>query len=508
MQYSCEQAAGVNETILIVDDNQQTASFLELLVEQGGYSCMTASTGSGAVEIVQKEKIDLVLLDVIMPDVDGITTASKIKSIAGNCFLPVIMVTALCADEDKIAGLTHADDYITKPFSGDELLARMKSLLRLRRLHRELSRSKARFENLYENFPHLYISIDSECNIIDCNRFFRETFHVKKQDAVGRSVFSFLQSDDGELENFLKSFTLSDGPSVKQRVFNLVSPNFSEPIIISMKAVYMAAEESSFSVVIAMEDITGQIRLQEQQRIARNQLYRSARLASIGTLASGVAHELNNPLTAILGFSSALLDRIKKKESINKNELEQYLQIINVESLRCRNIVESLSKFSRDSETNVRSISLYDCIVDTLQLTKSKAARLNITINHSIPAHIKVRADLNKLEQVFVNILSNCFDFCPANSVIEIRPVSSREPSKYYAIKIIDNGPGIKPTDLPHVFDPFFTTKEVGNGTGMGLAICYKIMEECNGNIDIISEKGNGTTIVLEIPLSEADNEG
>jgi PAS domain S-box-containing protein len=505
MSYHCNQTEDANQTILIVDDNQQTASFLEILVEQGGYPCIIASTGSSAVQIVQEKKIDLVLLDVVMPDIDGITTANKIKSIAGNDFLPIILVTALCADEDKIAGLAYADDYITKPFSSEELLARMKSLLRMRRLHRELSKSKARFENLYENFPHLYISIDSDCNIIDCNRFFRETFKVKKSDAVGKSVFSFLQSQDSDLENFLKSFTTADESVVKQRIFTLTPAVFPEPVIISMKAVYMGAEDSSFSVVIAMEDITSQVRLQEQQRIARNQLYRSARLASIGTLASGVAHELNNPLTAILGFSSALLDRIKKQESINKNELEQYLQIINAESLRCRNIVESLSKFSRDNETNIKDISLHDCINDTLQLIKAKAARLNITINNSIPPNIKVRADLNKLEQVLINILSNCFDFCPANSLVEISSIFSREPSKFYAVEIADNGPGIKPKDLPHVFDPFFTTKEVGNGTGMGLAICYKLMEECGGNIDIISENGNGTTVVLEIPLSEKD---
>ncbi|HEX3020242.1 MAG TPA: ATP-binding protein [Chitinispirillaceae bacterium] len=505
MPYSYEKTVG-NETILIVDDNCQTASFIELLLTQAGFSCLTADTGGGAVDIVQGKKIDLVLLDVVMPDVDGITTASKIKSIAVNEFLPVIMVTALSADEDKVAGLTHADDYITKPFSGDELLARMKSLLRMRRLHQELSKSKARFENLYENFPHLYISIDSKCNITDCNRFFRETFHVEKQDAVGKSVFTFLQSADSELEKFLKSLTLSVVPAVLQRVFTLTYHGFAEPVVISMKAVYMGTEGSSFSAVIAMEDITNQVHLQELQRIARNQLYRSARLASIGTLASGVAHELNNPLTAILGFSSALLDRIKKQESINKNELEQYLQIINIESLRCRDIVENLSKFSRDSETNVRSISLYDCIKDILQLVKAKAARLHITINHSIPDHIMVRADLNKLEQVFINILSNCFDFCPQNSTVEISPVFSRDSSKFYAIKVTDNGPGIKASDLPHVFDPFFTTKEVGKGTGMGLAICYKLMEECNGNIDIISENDNGTTVVLEIPLSVEGN--
>lgn len=499
MQYSDENCSS-NESVLIVDDNNQTATFIQFLLEQAGFSCILSDSGNKAVEIVQNQKIDLILLDVIMPDIDGLTAASKIKSIAGKEFLPIIMVTALCADEDKVAGLTYADDYITKPFSGDELLARMNSLLRMRRLHRELSKSKARYESLYENFPHLYISVDSDYKIIDCNRFFRETLRLEKQQVVGKSILSILQSDS-EVKQFLDSFSHSDSPLVKQRNFILERECSSEPMVISMKAVNMGTEETGVSLVIAMEDITTQVRLQEQQRKARNQLYRSARLASIGTLASGVAHELNNPLTAILGFASALLDRMEKQESIIKSELEQYLQIINTEALRCRDIIESLSKFSRDSETNVTNVSLFDCIEDTLRLTKARAARTRISIRNLVPPDVKVKADLNKLEQVFVNVLSNCFDFCAQDSAVEISPVNSREPLKYYTIKVSDDGPGIKSSDLAHVFDPFFTTKEVGNGTGMGLAICYKIMEECNGSIDIISEVGKGTTVVLEIPL-------
>lgn len=507
MHCSNDNTVKFNETILIVDDNIHTAGFIQLLLEQAGFDSLISDTGLGAVEVVKNNLVDLVLLDVVMPDIDGITAASKIKALAGNDFLPVIMVTALSTDEDKVAGLSYADDYITKPFSSDELLARMNSLLRTRRLHRELSKSKARYESLYENFPHLYISIDSNFNIIDCNRFFREIFQVNKNDAVGKSIFHFFQSVDSDLESFLNSFNHENCPSIQQRVFRLLRSGFSEPLYINMKAVLMSAEGTSSSIVIAMEDITSQLRLQEQQRIARNQLYRSARLASIGTLASGVAHELNNPLTAILGFSSALLDRINKNEEIDKNELAQYLQIINTEALRCRDIIENLSKFSRDNETKIQDISLSDCIEDTLKLLKAKAARLNITITHTVPRNVKVKTDINKLEQVMVNILSNCFDFCPQNSLINICPINSREPAKYYAIKISDNGPGIKNSDLPHVFDPFFTTKEVGNGTGMGLAICYKLMEECSGCIDIISEKGNGTSVVLEIPVSNSDIE-
>ena len=116
-------------------------------------------------------------------------------------------------------------------------------------------------------------------------------------------------------------------------------------------------------------------------------------------------------------------------------------------------------------------------------------------------ADVQVKADSSRLEQVLVNILSNCVDFCPPDSSVTIElDDEGWERMKYVTLSITDNGPGIAPDVVPKVFDPFFTTKEVGKGTGMGLSICHKIMEESNGNIDINSEPGKGTTVLLEIP--------
>jgi signal transduction histidine kinase len=256
-----------------------------------------------------------------------------------------------------------------------------------------------------------------------------------------------------------------------------------------------------------MEDVTRQVQLQDEQKIARKQLYRSARLASIGTLASGVAHEMNNPLTAILGFSSALLDRVEHDEKIDDTELDQYLKIINVEALRCRDIVENLSRFAREADITQTHFSLNNCINDAIQLVRSKASRVNISIVNELKEVIEVCADQNKLEQVFVNLLSNAIEFCPPGASVRIVAESPIDTVKGFTIKIIDNGPGIKPDILPKVFDPFFTTKAVGNGTGMGLAICHKIMEEVSGSIDIISEDGRGTSVILNFPAQKKTTE-
>jgi len=489
-----------DETILIVDDNEDTAEYIATLLDDAGYRTIVVDCGVKAIEIIKEKKIDLALLDVLMPDMNGMAVAQQIKSFAGTDFLPVILVTALCTDADKVEGLQYADDYLTKPFSADELLARINSLLRIRRLHRELLHSKERYQCLYENFPHLYISINSARNITNCNRFFREKFALSSETIVGKSIFTLFREQDHEtVEAFLQSFNENNTSLVDQRIFTAVNPENGENMQLSLKAVYTGLEDDGLNIVIAMEDITVQVRLQEEQKIARQQLYRSARLASIGTLASGVAHEINNPLTAILGFSSALTSRIEQREPLDEQELSEYLGIINKEALRCRDIVENLSKFAREADIETVRVNLRQCVEDALKLIHARANRANLTIVNNIDPSILIRSDANKLEQVFINIFANCIDFCTSGSQVIIgnKPVSDSD--KYCSISIADNGPGIAADILQKVFDPFFTTKEVGQGTGLGLAIVHKIIEESNGHIDIISEQGIGTTVLLDM---------
>ena len=132
----------------------------------------------------------------------------------------------------------------------------------------------------------------------------------------------------------------------------------SEGLYVALSAVQMVESAAHPDLVIVMQDISHNVKLEQEQRNARIQMYRSARLASIGTLASGVAHELNNPLTAILGFSSALIQRVRENTEINVDELSQYLSIINSETLRCRDIIENLSKFALEREVNIQDFPI------------------------------------------------------------------------------------------------------------------------------------------------------
>ena len=357
------------------------------------------------------------------------------------------------------------------------------------------------YRRRFESVPHLCVSVKPDGTIISCNRLFSDFWNRSDKKAEGTNISSYLRPEDKALfVRFLSSVTQTD-PVPQQNIFEWTLPGAGGSLKISVKAAVVDDAGGSKEIVLAMEDVTRKLDCEEERKMARKQLYRSAHLASIGTLASGLAHEINNPLTALLGFSSALLKRINNNEEIDRSELGSYLQIIYNETIRCRDIVDHLHRFALESgEAKISRVSLFESIANALRLVNIRAIRSEITILNEIQENFWVRADTNKLEQVFVNLLTNCIDFCSPGTTVTISKVLEKKASKYAVVTVRDNGPGMTAEALSKAFDPFFTTKEVGKGIGMGLAICHKIMEELDGRIDLVSEAGKGTTVRLEIP--------
>jgi two-component system, NtrC family, sensor kinase len=145
----------------------------------------------------------------------------------------------------------------------------------------------------------------------------------------------------------------------------------------------------------------------------------------------------------------------------------------------------------------IREFMLGECVNGACRLVRSRAAKKHIEIAAIIPAALRVKADIQKLQQAVVYVLTNSLDFCVEGSKVSVTADSGKG---FVRLIIIDNGPGIPAAVLPKVFDPFFTTKQVGQGMGLGLAMSHVIMEECNGAIDVSSEAGKGTTVILEVP--------
>ena len=489
-----------HKKILIVEDNFETGSYIEELLNEAGYYTIVCRSGQEAVLRVENHSVDVVLLDIIMPDVDGYTVASRIKELVGNReFLPVIMVTALDDPADKVTGLSYADDYITKPFSSDELLARIKTMLRIRALHQELSFSEKNYRYLYQNFPHFLVTLNPQFQIIKCNQLFCNCIGLSYESLCGRPFQSLLSEKDKiPFDQYLKKIH-NTGVSSESQAFEILT-SCGHTFFAEIKAACFDTHEPEAMVVMCLEDVTNKIRMEADRKLARKNLYRSAKLAAIGNLASGVAHEVNNPLTAILGFSDSLLERLRINQTIDKEEFRQYLEIINNETLRCRDIVENLSRFARISESVLTEVSLLQCIDSSLNLIRHRAFRAGISFINNVKVDILLNTDFDKIVQVLLSVFSNCVDFCNRNTNVAIEVSSSQNDSRMVRLDIVDEGPGIDPEIISKIFDPFFTTKQ-GYGTGMGLAICHRMMEECGGKIDVFGVL-EGTRVVLEIPMA------
>jgi PAS domain S-box-containing protein len=240
-----------------------------------------------------------------------------------------------------------------------------------------------------------------------------------------------------------------------------------------------------------MVDTTERKKMQEQLIVAD-------RLASIGELASGIAHELNNPLTSIIGFSQLLLDKDIP------DEVKEDLNVINREAQRTAEVVRNLLTFARKHPPEKKLVDINNIIQAVLQLRAYEQKVSNIQVNtYLAPDLPEVTADGFQLQQVFLNIIINAEHFMVEAHGGGTLTIATERVGNTIKASFADDGPGISEENLKHIFDPFFTTKEVGKGTGLGLSICHGITSEHGGRIQAQSELGKGATFVVELPISK-----
>jgi len=239
---------------------------------------------------------------------------------------------------------------------------------------------------------------------------------------------------------------------------------------------------------------------------AQRQVYQSQKLAAVGQLAAGVAHEINNPLTGVLSYSSFLLKRAE-----NQPEFKDDLEVIVRETKRCRGIVKGLLDFSRQSPPEKHASDINEIANQAIQIVQTQMEARHVNLQAQLRADLpRIRADANQIQQVLVNLLLNANDAIGEDGgtvtlVTDFETAGGNSPSlsKRIEIRVSDTGCGISAANLQKIFDPFFSTKGA-KGTGLGLAVAWGIIEKHNGRIEVESEVGKGTTIRILLPLEEA----
>jgi two-component system NtrC family sensor kinase len=245
------------------------------------------------------------------------------------------------------------------------------------------------------------------------------------------------------------------------------------------------------------------MKLADQRIMEMNaQLVQSDKLAALGKMAAGVAHEINNPLAVILqktGWMEDLLMEEEFKESENLDEFRSSLIKIEEHVERARKVVHNMLGYARKMEPRLEDVDVNETIRQTVTMLDNYSRINNITIRTDLAQDLPIIAgDQAQLQQVILNLMTNAVDVLGKNGLIHIK---SRVNQTRIYVDISDNGPGIPPETQKKVFDPFFTTKETGKGTGLGLWVSYDIMEKMGGSIKLDSRTGVGTTFTIEIPI-------
>ncbi|WP_305045579.1 two-component system sensor histidine kinase NtrB [Geoalkalibacter sp.] len=240
-----------------------------------------------------------------------------------------------------------------------------------------------------------------------------------------------------------------------------------------------------------------------ERRVQELHLVQAEKMSSIGMLAAGVAHEINNPLTSVAGYAEALLRRFRDEPRLAENpSLEvfpDYLQVIMREAYRCKSIIDSLLTFSRRSDGSVGLVSINDILNEVLDLVRNKALQEQVLIEEERwPSLPPINADAAALRQVFMNLTMNAIQAIKGPGQIRIRTFAVDDE---VVVEVSDSGCGIAPEHLDQIWDPFFTTKTVGNGLGLGLAITYSIIERHQGHIEVVSQVNKGCTFKVRLPV-------
>jgi signal transduction histidine kinase/uncharacterized protein YigA (DUF484 family) len=244
----------------------------------------------------------------------------------------------------------------------------------------------------------------------------------------------------------------------------------------------------------------GMRKLEETQA----QLIQSAKLAAVGELAAGVAHEINNPLTSIIGFTRLLLDDLPPDHPMRAD-----LETIDREAARTRHIVRTLLDFARTGEPVLVPADLNALVDESIMLVCTRSALARISLEKDLSELPPVMLDINQIKQVLVNLLNNSVQAMSEGGCLKVvTSLAEREidhvPRLMAAVQVSDSGVGIPAENLGRIFDPFFTTKEVGQGTGLGLSVSYSIVEKHNGRIEVSSAPGKGSTFTVLLPVDGA----
>lgn len=514
------------DTVLVIDDERLTRQVCSDILASAGFRVLAAADAQEGLRLAREESIGVILLDVMMPRMSGIDALKRLGEVAPN--VPVIMITAYATQSRIIDSLRYgAYDFLPKPFEPSDLLhsvkramdrhqllqenrklveelnEKVRELTTLKELAEslarhledkvkeqtfELSKSKQLLENILASMASGLLVVNLDGNIAMLNRHGAEVLHCSQERLLGKK-FLDLFPDTHEL--------LTVRPDQLSRELELRLPDGVSIPLGFTNSYLLDPQGEREGVIILFRDLSEIRRLREEIR-------RKDRLAAIGEMVAGVAHEIRNPLFGISSVAQ-ILSREVDFDQAHRDLVSAMLSEIK----RLNALVEDLLFYGRPLELKLHPEDLNQIWEEILSLSKDQLVEGGVILQKELDPELPlILLDGHKIRQVFLNLLKNAMEATPPGGVITVRTRLQRlgtgnrglkKSSEFVEVSLQDTGFGIAPENLGKLFNPFFTTK--ASGSGLGLPICLKIVEDHGGTIRVQSERGKGSCFTVLLPL-------
>jgi PAS domain S-box-containing protein len=399
-------------------------------------------------------------------------------------------------------GETHFDVVTIAPIYDEagnvvQILEASRDVTERIKLEQELEKSSTFFKNVIQSTVDGIVVVDTKGNVLIFNEGMERLIGYSADEIMNRGHLSSFYDMEVAKENMRKMRSDQHGPVGQLNPTSMtVTTKDGEEIPVTLSASIITIDGKEIGSVGVFTDMREVLQMRKDLEEAHLQLVESERIASIGKMAAGVAHEINNPLSGILIYAELLRESLEKDPERSKD-----IQEIIDQTLRCKNIVSELLEFSRQSVGKISSFSLEELLTKTLNLLVNQAFFQDISVTKDVPQDLPpIVGDMGQLQQVFTNLFINAADAMDGKGALHIKARFDSHQNQF-VIKVSDTGPGIPEALREKIFEIFFTTKPAGKGTGLGLTITKNIIKLHGGDVRIECPPEGGTTFIIELPM-------